>query len=271
MSYDLVLFERTKEIDSYEAFLCWLEIQTGWGEERDYNDVIGTAPQLVEGFMKLKKQFPPLNGPHRLSDEEAFGDVETERHLTDYAIGHEIIYASFGWSVAEEAYQETKRVAETCQLGFFDSQSGDFSCPGVPVVKLRNEQGKECCTTWNNLEQELNTLDSPLRGTSKRDNAFVTVWIESGGGKDIQTEGTGDHVFMQVMPNYQKPKGVLKKLFPSGGTSAGIDGYTVEVCTGGKIFESHTAEKQQMIDLFRDFYKNHKLPDLTGWEDTGIL
>lgn len=271
MSYDLVLFERNKEIKNYETFLAWLEVQTGWEEERDYNDVIGTAPRLVEGFMKLKKQFPPLNGPHSLSDEEAFGDAETERHLTDYSIGSEIIYAAFGWSVAKEAYRETKMVADACQLGFFDSQSGDFCCPGMPVVKLRNEQGKECCTTWNNLEQELNTLDSPMRGTSNRDNAFVTIWIESGGGEDLQAEEIDDSVFMQCMPNYRKPKGLLKKLFASREAAPDIDGYTVEVCTSGKIFATHAADKQQLIELFRGYYESHRLPDITGWADTGIL
>ena len=271
MSYDLVLFERNKEIDSYEAFLGWLERQTAWGEDRDYNDITGTAPRLADGFVALKKQFPPLNGPHSLSDEEAFADAETERRLTDYSIGSGIIYASFGWSVAEEAYRETKAVAETYQLGFFDGQTGDLICPDMAVVKFRNEQGKECCTTWKKLEQELNALDSPERGTSGRDNAFVTVWLDSGGAKEVQADETAGDVFMQCIPNYQKPKGVLKKLFASRETTAAIDGYTVEVCTGGKIFATHVAQKQQLIALFRGYYESHQIPDHTGWEDTGII
>ncbi len=262
MSYYLALFVQNQAIDSYESFRHWFDEQTEWGENRDYNDVIGTAPQLTACFQEIKKRFPPLNGPHSLSDE-AFGDAETERHLTDYSIGSEIIYASFGWSVAEEAYRDMKALAEANQVGFYDCQSGEFFCPGVALAKIRNEQGNERCINWSDLEHELNTVDLPERGTSNHDNAFVTFWFES--------ETASDNVFMQCMPKYGKSKGAFKRLFAAKAESSVIEGYTVEVCTGDKIFSTHVTDKQQLIQLFRGYYESRELPDITEWEDTGIL
>ena len=35
-------------------------------------------------------------------------DDDAEAHLTEYSIGHNVIYAAFAWSVAEEAYEKVK-------------------------------------------------------------------------------------------------------------------------------------------------------------------
>ncbi len=36
MSFDLVLFEKTKATGFYEDFLNWLSEETEWAEDRDY-------------------------------------------------------------------------------------------------------------------------------------------------------------------------------------------------------------------------------------------
>lgn len=109
----------------------------------------------------------------------------------------------------------------------------------------------------------MRTLDNPERGTSHRDNAFVTIWFEENGT---------DNEFMQCAPDYPKPEGFLKRFFqPSGSTGMPISSYTVEVGTGEKIYIKQVDSKEEAIEIIRNYYGSRKLPDITDWEDSGIL
>ena len=50
---------------------------------------------------------------------------------TDYSIGHHVIYAAFSWSVADEAYEKMKELAQKHGVGFYDvsGDDGDIILP----------------------------------------------------------------------------------------------------------------------------------------------
>ena len=70
MSYDLMVFEKTKAPDTREAFMAWYEKQTAWEEDHDYQTIGVSSPALQNWFMEMKDIFPPMNGAFAPSDEE---------------------------------------------------------------------------------------------------------------------------------------------------------------------------------------------------------
>lgn len=137
MSYDLMVFERTKAPKTKEEFMEWFEEQTEWGEDHDYQTVSVSSPALQNWFMEMKETFPPMNGEFA-PDDQAFDENEDlETYLTDYSIGREVIYAAFAWSVAEEAYKLVIELAKKHDVGFFDvsGTGGDILLPdGTKIV-----------------------------------------------------------------------------------------------------------------------------------------
>lgn len=129
--------------------------------------------------------------------------------------------------------------------------------------KIQTEYGNERVVVWEEIREELFSLDNPERGTSNREGAFVTMWFEQNGT---------DNEFMQCMPDYPKPENFFKKLFGlSKETVAGISSYTVEVSTGEKIYTSQVETKEQVVEIFHNYYLSHKLPDISDWQDSGII
>ena len=124
MSYDLMVFEKTKAPKTKEEFMEWFEEQTEWGEDHDYQTISVASPALQNWFMEMKETFPPMNGEFAPDDSALEEDAELESRMTDYCIGHDVIYAGFAWSVAEEAYEKMLALAGKHGVGFFDV-SGD--------------------------------------------------------------------------------------------------------------------------------------------------
>lgn len=124
MSYDLMVFEKTKAPKTKEEFMEWFEEQTAWGEDHDYQTISVASPALQNWFMEMKETFPPMNGEFAPDDSALEEDAELESRMTDYSIGHDVIYAGFAWSVAEEAYEKMLALAGKHGVGFFDV-SGD--------------------------------------------------------------------------------------------------------------------------------------------------
>ncbi len=139
MSYDLMVFEKTKAPATQKEFMAWYEKQTEWSEEHDYQTISVSSPALQNWFMEMIERFPPMNGAYapnlELLDEAVAEDLE--RHLVDYSIGHDIIYAAFSWSLAEEAYEQMRSLAKKHQVGFFDvsADEGDIILPDGTKIK----------------------------------------------------------------------------------------------------------------------------------------
>ena len=50
-----------------------------------------------------------------------------------------------------------------------------------------------------------------------------------------------------------------------------IDNYNVEIGIGDKIYRKVVNTKEEVKNLFRNFYETENIPDISNWEDTGIL
>lgn len=127
MSYDLMVFEKTKVPNKKTEFMKWYEEQVEWKEDHNYDSIEVTSANLKNWFMDMIKIFPPMNGEFAPDDDAIDDDEELENHLADYSIGKTVIYAAFAWSVAEEAYESMLKLALKHDVGFFDvSGSGDI-------------------------------------------------------------------------------------------------------------------------------------------------
>lgn len=131
MSYDLMVFEKAKAPRTKEEFMEWYEKQTRWEEDHDYDAIGVSSPALQSWFMEMKETFPPMNGEYAPAPELLEEDAVLEERLVDYCIGRDVIYAAFAWSVAEEAHELVKRLAQKHGVGFFDvsEDDGDILLP----------------------------------------------------------------------------------------------------------------------------------------------
>lgn len=125
MSYDLMVFEKTKAPKTKKEFLMWFEEQTEWGEDHDYQTISVSSPALQNWFLEMKETFPPMNGEYAPDFELLAENEDLENHTVDYSIGKEVIYAAFAWSVAGEAYDLTRKLAQKHGVGFFDVSGND--------------------------------------------------------------------------------------------------------------------------------------------------
>jgi len=132
MSYDLLVFDPGSAPKDRASFLGWYEQQIRWTEPHNYADVAVTTASLRVWFREIISDFPVLNGP------VAASDIDNDR-VTDYSIGHHVIYAAFRWSEAGPARHAVMRLAEKHGVGFFDAsaQDGDAWAPSPEGVLER--------------------------------------------------------------------------------------------------------------------------------------
>lgn len=65
----------------------------------------------------MTQQFPDMN----LADEELLDEDEDDElgsRFTEYSIGYAIIYTAFAWSVADEAFNVMKELAQSMGSAF---------------------------------------------------------------------------------------------------------------------------------------------------------
>lgn len=136
MSYDLMVFEKSKAPTTKKEFMAWYEKQVEWGEEHDYETISVSSAALQNWFMEMKDTFPPMNGDYAPDEDLIDEDENLASHLTDYCIGREVIYAAFAWSVADEAYELMRNLAQKHNVGFFDvsADDGDIILPDGTII-----------------------------------------------------------------------------------------------------------------------------------------
>ncbi|MCP3926947.1 MAG: hypothetical protein GY714_30685 [Desulfobacterales bacterium] len=121
MSFDLLVFDKDKAPSTKQDFLKWWEVQSEWEEGHDY-EIPGIATERLRNwFEDITGHYPPMNGPLAYEGD----DEEIEDKLVDYCIGKSLIYSSFPWSEAENAYYKVKELAEKHKLGFFNVSAGE--------------------------------------------------------------------------------------------------------------------------------------------------
>lgn len=96
MSYDLMVFERTKAPAVRKEFMAWYEKQTEWREKHSYQTISVSSPSLQDWLMEMIETFPPMSGEYApnldpLDEAEA---ENLERHTVDYSIRYDVIYAA---------------------------------------------------------------------------------------------------------------------------------------------------------------------------------
>jgi len=116
-----MVFEPSAAPKDKAAFEAWYSEQVKWSEGHSYNDPSVTSPALQSWFDDMRKNYPPMNGPFAMSNEEWDKlDSESQAYVTDYSIGKFIIYAGFRWSVADEAEKSALRAADLHGVGLYD-------------------------------------------------------------------------------------------------------------------------------------------------------
>jgi hypothetical protein len=122
MSYDLMVFDPEAAPRDRDAFFDWYHRITKWDEGHDYNDPANTSPQLARWYRAMIPQFPAMNGPDGISDDDPALD---SGFVTGYTCARNAIYLDFRWSVAAEAYNATLSLAALHKVGFFDVSADD--------------------------------------------------------------------------------------------------------------------------------------------------
>ena len=72
----------------------------------------------------MKEKFPPMNGEYAPNDDALDDDENLELHV-------------FSWSVADEAYELMRSLAQKHKVGFFDvsGDDGDIILPDGIMIK----------------------------------------------------------------------------------------------------------------------------------------
>jgi hypothetical protein len=115
MSYDLMIFEERHAPINREAFLEWYSEQMDREEDRAYAGPAIAARSLQAWYFEMIKVFPPISG--------AVSQNENVSMSGDYSIGRSTIYASFAWSMADQAYETAFQLAAKHGVGFFNVSS----------------------------------------------------------------------------------------------------------------------------------------------------
>lgn len=109
MSYNILAFDPEATDDAH--FPVWFDDQAEWAEPHSYDNPDVCVPALGAFYRELIARFPPLNGPDSPDDDALDADEGLEDRLTDYSVGRHVVYAAFGFSVAQEARDLFRRLA----------------------------------------------------------------------------------------------------------------------------------------------------------------
>lgn len=254
MSFDLFVFERREDIRTSEDVIRFLEIFTKYSENKDYNSLLGCSDIISAWSRKMFEKFPPLNGKHTLPNKLAF--VE-ENYLADYSFGKYGVYCSFSPSVAEEALNYIISILDEYNIGMYNLQNyGAIYGKDIEILKYRTESTEDMFSDWNNIQMSVQTIDSIERGTSHRNNAFITVWFEK--------NGKSEKNYIQCTPNYEK-KGFMKNIFNKRNKNI-IKGYLFEIMKEDELYQIEVENKNNLTKLMKSWCVNRKEPDISSYK-----
>lgn len=258
MSFGLFVFEKKKEFKTSMDILHYLDEFSEYKEDRDYNSLEGCSKSIEAWVRGMFEKFPPMNSEYAPPDDVAFASSESEEYLSDYSIGQEAVYCTFSWNVAEEALAHALDLSKKLGLSLMDPQGEQvLFYSDVQILVFRTEGKNDRFAYWENIEEEIATLDSVERGTSNRENAFLTVWFTKESQPELENE------YIQCTPNYKKKS--LKSLFSSKKES-NIDGYDFEVMKHKVLYQTRLSNKEELLEMFRLWCIERKEIDVSGYE-----
>ena len=257
MGFNVFIFERRENIKTSIDVNNYMKEFIKYGEEKDYNSLERCSEIIVKFAKKMFEKFPPVNGEHLHLDEITFTSKNSETHLTDYSLGKYGIFCVFSYTVADEIISYIISLADEYKIGVYNPQSSEPIYPrDIEILKYSTEDMDDTFIDWDTIENSINTLDSLERGTSNRENTFVTVWFEKN-GKD-------EDEYIQCTPNYVK-KGFLNNLFKSK-SEVLIDGYDFEIMIDKKLYQTNVSDKKDLIRLMKEWCWERKNPDVKNYE-----
>ena len=115
MSANLMVFDKSKAPAEPMEFLKWFYEKTAWTSERDYYDIKGASPELVNFFMEIIREYPAMNGPFAPSDEEMKkieDNPEQESRLTEYNIDDDLIYSGLSFDSCISSLKINRTIRE---------------------------------------------------------------------------------------------------------------------------------------------------------------
>lgn len=255
MSFDLFIFERRKSIKTSLDVFSYQEKFTEYTEDKDYISLNGCSDVISSWAKKMFEKFPPMNGEYAPPDEAAYALEESENRLTDYSFARNGAYCAFSYSVAEEALKYAKIIADKYQVGVYELQSNSIFGKGIEILKYRTESHGDTIGDLDNIEGVIDTLDSIERGTTNRENAFITIWFETDG---VESD------CIQATP-YYKSKGFFENIFQKN-KSNDIYGYFFEIVKDDAIYQTLLKDKNELKELVRAWCIDRKEPDISKYK-----
>ncbi|RRD94496.1 hypothetical protein EII17_07540 [Clostridiales bacterium COT073_COT-073] len=256
MSFSLFIFERTDNLKTSQDVLEYMSEFTEYTENKDYNSLNGCSEIISKWAKRMFAKFPPINGEDASPDAIASAGKELELHLTDYSLGKNGAFCGFAWPVAEEALEYAISILEEMGVGIYDPQDGKIYGKGIKCLKYRTDGREDSFGDWAEIEASVQTLDSTERGTSHRENAFITVWFEQ--------DGQPEDDYIQCTPNYQK-KSFVKTLFQRRKENL-ISGYIFEIMKDDSLYQTQVTSKEELIILMKDWCLSRKEPDIGSYD-----
>lgn len=262
MSYDLVVFEKSKAPLDAEGFMQWYEEQVEWEGDYDYNDISHASANLQHFFHQVRAVFPPMNGGFAPSDEELMREPDLEDRLCDYCIGEDIIYLSFAYSMAERAYGIVKRAAYFAGVGFFSPSDGD-DAPTLFESRypmLLEGEGFQAVRV-----RDFNAISEKLDQMTAKSHSYLYITDQI--GSYIQVGGYGDsftvekRVYMDCMSYVHQKAGYANV----GKTNA--DACVVIAGNQVKVKQDQILSGESVRQLFRDFFQGTETVDSVKWTD----
>lgn len=265
MSYDLMVFEKSKAPADAAAFLAWYGEQTEWGGDYDCNDISHASPNLQKFFQQIRTIFPPMNGAFAPSDEALMNEPELEERLCDYCIGEDSIYLSLAYSVADRAYDIVRRAAYFAGVGFF-SPSDNGSAPVLlesrcPML-LEGEWFRP--VSVSDFDSICEKLDDMLI----RNHSYLYLTDQS--DSYIQVGGYGDsftvekRVYTDCISYTHRKAGYSYTEKDDADSSVVIAGNPVRV-KQRQILSGETVRR-----LFQDFFQGTETVDSVEWTDMDL-
>ncbi len=125
-----------------EEFLAWYGQVTQWTESHDYSDPKHAVRALQAWYRDMIEIFPAMNGPDAVAIDDP--RLETD-YVTDYCCASTAIYATFRWTLQEEAYRHVLMYAGKHRVGFYDvsAQNGAVWLPSGTGYGVAHGGGPE--------------------------------------------------------------------------------------------------------------------------------
>jgi len=95
----------------------WYKEKVKWKEDHDYKNINISSNILINWYMEIVNEFPPMND--EIEDDDKFEEIKNNNCYTEYYIGKQFIYSIFTWTKAEKALEIVKILSKKFNVGFF--------------------------------------------------------------------------------------------------------------------------------------------------------